>query len=170
MTGSARRAPAAGLRSLRSLRPPAGAEEHNPGLNAEEHPAEGRSGRGHHSGADREVAFQTPCDPTKVCNFKLTKVSSFKLTLTSSLRDARRKPCPHSEARTQVRAFVYLGAGLIYIAYLDEFGHVGPTPPAAIPGTTTWPMSHAGGRALGGRGGAAVSVVSNPSVRSRRAS
>ncbi len=25
-----------------------------------------------------------------------------------------------------MRAFVHLGAGLIYIAYLDEFGHVGP--------------------------------------------
>ena len=25
-----------------------------------------------------------------------------------------------------MRAFVYLGVGLIYIAYLDEFGHVGP--------------------------------------------
>lgn len=25
-----------------------------------------------------------------------------------------------------MRAFVYLGGGLIYIAYLDEFGHVGP--------------------------------------------
>ena len=44
----------------------------------------------------------------------------------SDLRDARRKSCPLSEARTQVRAFAFSRGRLIYIAYLDEFGHVGP--------------------------------------------
>lgn len=34
--------------------------------------------------------------------------------------------CPHSEARAQARAFVYFGCLLTYIAYLDEFGHIGP--------------------------------------------
>ena len=85
MTGSARSAPATGPRSLRSLRPAAGAEEHD----AEKHTAEGRSGRGHQGAADREVAFQPPCDPPKVCNFKLT------LTTWSGVRpevDSRRTP------------------------------------------------------------------------------
>jgi hypothetical protein len=34
--------------------------------------------------------------------------------------------CPLSEARAQARAFVLLGLLLTYIAYLDEFGHIGP--------------------------------------------
>jgi len=34
--------------------------------------------------------------------------------------------CPHSEARAQARVFVFLGCALTYIAYLDEFGHIGP--------------------------------------------
>lgn len=34
--------------------------------------------------------------------------------------------CPHSEARAQARVFVFLGIALTYIAYLDEFGHIGP--------------------------------------------
>ena len=34
--------------------------------------------------------------------------------------------CPHSEARAKARVFVFLGNCLTYIAYLDEFGHIGP--------------------------------------------
>ena len=34
--------------------------------------------------------------------------------------------CPLSEARAQARAFVLLRLNLTYIAYLDEFGHIGP--------------------------------------------
>lgn len=34
--------------------------------------------------------------------------------------------CPLSEARAKARAFVSLGTFLTYIAYLDEFGHIGP--------------------------------------------
>lgn len=34
--------------------------------------------------------------------------------------------CPPSEARAKARAFVLLECALTYIAYLDEFGHIGP--------------------------------------------
>ena len=34
--------------------------------------------------------------------------------------------CTHSEARAKARVFVFIGNCLTYIAYLDEFGHIGP--------------------------------------------
>ena len=37
-----------------------------------------------------------------------------------------RESYPLFEARTQVRALAFSGSRLICIAYLDEFGHVGP--------------------------------------------
>lgn len=34
--------------------------------------------------------------------------------------------CPHSEAHARAWAFVFLELALLYFAYLDEFGHIGP--------------------------------------------
>jgi len=50
---------------------------------------------------------------------------TFFQNLTSS-KSKRNLGCLLSEARAQARVFVHLRAALTYIAYLDEFGHIGP--------------------------------------------
>jgi len=51
----------------------------------------------------------------------------------------------HSEARTKVRAFVFPGVAIHYIAYLDEFGHIGPFVSREHPQYNTSPIFGLGG-------------------------
>lgn len=54
----------------------------------------------------------------------------------------------NSEARTQVRAFVFLEVCIHYIAYLDEFGHIGPFVSRDHPQYKTSPVFGLGGFVL----------------------
>lgn len=62
----------------------------------------------------------------KLMRFKL--IDTFRGFRYICSRNANSTVCFHSEARTLVRAFAFLDPVTImtYIAYLDEFGHVGP--------------------------------------------
>lgn len=61
------------------------------------------------------------------------------------------QPCcgsSNSEARTKVRAFAFLGVSIHYIAYLDEFGHIGPFVSRQHPQHNTSPVFGLGGFVL----------------------